>query len=432
MLDNLKSESLTLLKERCKKVYETIKNTFTTALFGEKKSSKPDTRRWYLDMEDSEELAESDEPLYRLVALKEFSPIGLKYPINPGDLGGYVTKEVADLMSQHGSCWVEEGCYVCGNVSIRDNVSIINNSHIVALKQRPICEKASIHLTENVLIDGCTLFANVNDRSIIIGGFVEATSSKITGNVKLNGHIKIEHSVIRSDEDKGAGVVVDLYKDSIIYNSLIEGNVKIITSDVFMVNSKIIDKFQISVPGIISEQYLCGNQQLTSDIFSLSFRLDHSFFKPKFGDVTHATACFMVNLFTLEFGVHIFAFDDEYIEDYFHKHFKTVEDAEKFFNTCKYGPLYPILDEFKMYKDLFFKLCGNLEMKRQKLAESNFTGNKLADAVLTDEDRERFQSFIDDFEGDTMAEIDLDEDDNTNFFEEKEEIVYVPADRVEE
>lgn len=67
--------------------------------------------------ENKHSITIGDTRYYRIRALRRIErPFGLP-PVEPGDLGGYVTLDTGNSLSNEGDCWIADEAFVSGYVS---------------------------------------------------------------------------------------------------------------------------------------------------------------------------------------------------------------------------------------------------------------------------------------------------------------------------
>ena len=125
-------------------------------------------KKFHIDYNDR--IKKDNRNLYRIIADKDF------YNVNIGDKGGYISKEVE--LSQEDTCWVYDGCYVSGKVTIDGDCHIMNNSYIHAIQQ------ANIFLHDDIIISESELYT-YNNNDIYLKGFISIKKSTFRGSVMI-------------------------------------------------------------------------------------------------------------------------------------------------------------------------------------------------------------------------------------------------------
>ena len=164
-------------------------------------------KKYELVKEDS--IIVDGHTLYRIRALKDFSHV------KADDLGGYIEKE--ENLSHEGDCWIANEGRVYGDASVEanatiDDIAVVKDQAIVTdmayiSDEAVICNKAMIRglasVTEDAVVGG---EVDISDISYIDGnasikgeGFV-CSNTYIGGDVIVNGHERIDFTVIRSTD----------------------------------------------------------------------------------------------------------------------------------------------------------------------------------------------------------------------------------------
>lgn len=113
-------------------------------------------------------------PLYRIVALKDFSDV------KKGDIGGYVSSE--NSLSQENDCWVYDEAIVIDGSRVSGNAKVYGKAVL----------QANTFVRENAKVSGNAYISN----SDIRGNAIVCDDADVSGNAKISGNSSICGNVI--------------------------------------------------------------------------------------------------------------------------------------------------------------------------------------------------------------------------------------------
>lgn len=117
--------------------------------------------------------------LYRIRSLKNFGDV------KKGDIGGWVESE--KNLSQKGLCWIYDDAKVCAKARVSENARVMDLAVVDS--------NARVYGTAGVCDD-----SRVTNGSIVSGNSFIIGNGYIGGDVVVNGHERIDFTVIRSTD----------------------------------------------------------------------------------------------------------------------------------------------------------------------------------------------------------------------------------------